>query len=77
MIHADEKGVAVTGAGLDVMAQLGMVIHSVSGSPARGGLDRDKIKAYMHHLVDVALEAPETGVTIDLSIHGGGDERVP
>lgn len=77
MIHVDEKGILVTGNGLDVMAQLGMVISGVSASLARGGVGRDAIKEYMHHLVDVALEAPGDGVTIDLSIHGGGDERDP
>ena len=71
MIHVDGSGVFVTGPGMEVMTQLGMVINNTARSLTRKGADPEYVKSFMHRLVDIALSAPDDGVTIDLSINKG------
>lgn len=68
MIHVDGSNVLVTGPWLEVMTQLGQVIHNTARSLTRKGADPEYVKGFMHRLVDIALSAPDDGVTIDLSI---------
>ena len=69
MIHVDKDAILVAGPAPEVMAQLGQVIHNMARSLTRKGADPEYVKSLMHRIVDIALSAPDDGVTIDLSIN--------
>ena len=66
MIRADGKTILVTGPGPEVMAELGQIIAELVNSLARQGASKEACRAFMHSLVDIAIDAP-AGTTIDLS----------
>lgn len=72
MIIVKDGTVTVTGQGLDVMTDLGRVMASMAQSLRRAGADPEYIRKFFHHLVDIAMDAPPDGTTIDLSFKKEG-----
>lgn len=72
MIHADKGSCVVAGPIVDVVTQLGIVMSEMADSLARNGGSKEEFCAVLHAVVDLAMEAPMNGATIDLSFRKEG-----
>ena len=72
MIHVDKDTCAVSGPMIDVVAQLGICMSNMLESVARKGGNKEEFRALLHACVDIAMEAPASGTTIDLSFQREG-----
>lgn len=72
MIHVDKATCVVTGPMLDCLTQLSLVMSNMAESIARSGGNKEEFRALLHSIVDVAMEAPASGTTIDLSFQKEG-----
>ena len=72
MIQVKKDSCVVSGGGMEIMTELCLAINGVANSMKRHGADEKELRGFFHHLVDVALDAPDVGTTLDLSFRKEG-----
>ena len=76
MIHVTKDRVAVAGPAPQILAEISMVIASITGSMKRDGASEDALRHLFQHVVDVGIQASDIpAATIDMSFRMGREEK--
>lgn len=72
MIHVNKGEIAVSGPATQILAEISMLIGSITGSLKRDGVTEDEIRKIFRRVVDIGIQTADIpAATIDLSYHKG------